>query len=327
MRVHVCLLVAGAFATTVGCNGDGGSTTPVGPTSEPVVPTSANRGPQTSDEIPDQTIFLGDETRLDMQGHFTDPDGDPLTYEATSSNTHVAEVSVAENIVILMAMNLGRADISVTATDPGGLTATQTFSATGEQPPNRAPRTSTPLLDQTLRLDEYESTSIDLNAHFIDPDGDPLTYEATSSNTHVGTARVSSNTLTLLARHLGRADISVTASDSDGLAGTQRFSLTVEQGEPRAELEITKCQAAGLGVVDVTVEGTVRAVTRLSSVRITAYVDTHRLGEQALGDIPAGETRGFLIRGSAPVSAASQCNVEFTASGREMAAAAFMSFR
>ncbi len=327
MRVHACLFVAGAFATTLGCNGDGGSTTPVGPTSEPVVPTSANRGPQTSDAIPDQTIFVGDETRLDMQGYFTDPDGDPLTYEATSGNTHVAEVSVAENVVILMAMNPGRADVSVTATDPGGLTATQTFSATGEQPPNRAPRTSTPLLDQTLRLDEYESTSIDLNAHFTDPDGDPLTYEATSSNAHVATASASSNTLKLVARHLGRANIRVTASDSDGLTARQRFSLTVEQGEPRAELEITKCQADGTGVVNVTVEGTVRAVTRLSSVRITAYVDTHRLGEQALGDIRAGETRGFLVRGSAPVSAASQCNVEFTASGREMAAAAFMSFR
>ena len=326
MLLHVRLLAAGALAATLGCNGDGGSTTPVGP-SQPVAPTSVNRAPRTSDGIPDQAIFLGDEKRLDMQGYFTDPDGDPLTYEATSSNTHVAEVSVAENVVILMAMNLGRADIRVVATDPGGLTATQTFSVTGERPPNRAPRTSAALPDQTLTLHEYESTRIDLNAYFTDPDGDPLTYEATSSNAHVATAGVSSNTLTLVARHLGRADISVTASDSGGLTATQRFSLTVEQGEPRAELEITKCQADGLGVVNVTVEGTVRAVTGLSSVRITAYVDTHRLGEQALGDVPAGEIRGFLIRGSAPVSSTSQCNVEFMASGRAMAAAAFMSFR
>ncbi len=326
MRLHGRLLAAGALAVTLGCNGDGRSTTPAGP-SGPVEPTSVNRAPQTSEAIPDQTVFLGDQRPLDMQSYFTDPDGDALTYEATSSNTHVATVSVAESVATLVAMNLGRADVSVTATDPGGLTATQTFSVTGEQPPNRAPQVSTSLPDQTLTLDEYESASIDLNAHFTDPDGDALIYEATSSNTHVATASVSRSTLTLVARHLGRANVRVTASDSGDLTATQRFSLTVEQGEPRAELEITKCQADGLGVVNVTVEGTVRAVTSLSSVRITAYVDTHRLGEQALGDVPARDTRRFLIRGSAPVSSTSQCNVEFTASGRTMKAAAFISFR
>ena len=326
MRLHVRLLAVGAVAVALGCDGDGGSTTPVGP-SGPVDTTSVNRAPQTAEAIPDQTVFLGDDKPLDMQSYFTDPDDDALIYEATSSNTHVATASVSASVVTLMAINLGRADVSVTATDPGGLTATQTFSVTGEQPPNRAPQVSTSLPDQTLTLDEYERASIDLNAYFTDPDGDALTYEVTSSNTHVATASVSSSTLTLVAGHLGRADVRVTASDSGDLTATQRFSLTVEQGEPRAELDITKCQADGLGVVDVTVEGTVRAVTRLSSVRITGYVDTHRLGEQALGDIPAGETRGFLIRGSAPVSSTSQCNVELTASGRTLTAASFMSFR
>ena len=69
-----------------------------------------------------------------MAQYFSDPDDDPLTYEATSSNTHVATVTVAESTAIIAAENLGRADIQVTARDPEGETATQPFSVTVEAP-------------------------------------------------------------------------------------------------------------------------------------------------------------------------------------------------
>ena len=64
----VRLLAAIALAAALGCDGD--STTPVGP-SGPV-----NRAPETSQSIPDQTVPLGGEIRLDMQSYFADPDGD-----------------------------------------------------------------------------------------------------------------------------------------------------------------------------------------------------------------------------------------------------------
>lgn len=70
-----------------------------------------------------------------------------------------------------------------------------------------------------------------------------------------------------------------------------------------------------------------RAVTRLSSARVIAYVDTHRLGEQALGDMAAGETRPFVVRGSASVISTSECHVEFSADGSSAAARAAVSFR
>ena len=194
-------------------------------------------------------------------------------------------------------------------------------------PANRAPQAAGTIPDQTLTLGEYERVNLDLDGYFSDPDGDALAYEVISSNTHVADVRVSSGSLTLVARHLGRADIRATASDPGGLSEMQRFSVTVERGDPRAELEITRCEADGTGVVDVTVEGTVRAVTRLSSARVIAYVDTHRLGEQALGDVPAGEIREFAIRGSASVGSTSECHVEFTAGGESVTAAAFLSFR
>ena len=310
-----------ALATAFGCGGDGDSTTPAGP-SGPV-----NRAPERSQSIPDQTLPLGSEIRLDMQSYFADPDGDALSYATASDNPQVATVTVSASIVTLMAANLGRTDVTVTAVDPGGLTATQAFAVTGEQPPNRPPEVSASLPDRTLTLNRDEQDTIDPDSYFSDPDGDALAFAASSSNTHVATVRVSEGTVAVVARHLGRADIRITASDPDGLNATQRFSVTVEQGEPSVQLEITKCEADGTGFVDVTIEGTVRALTRLSSVRVIGYVDTQRVGEQSLGDIAAGDSRQFAIRGSASVVSTSQCHVEVSAGGNAARAAAFILLR
>ena len=221
----------------------------------------------------------------------------------------------------LLAVALGCGD------DGGSTTPAAPSGPVVTTPANRAPEASRAIPEQTLTLGEYERVNLDLADYFSDPDEDTLVYGVVSSNTHVAEARLSNGSVTLVARHLGRADIRATATDPDGLSETQRFSVTVERGDPRAELEITRCEADGVGVVDVTVEGNVRAVTRLSSARVIAYVDSHRLGEQAIGDMPAGETRRFAIRGSAPVDSASECHVEFTAGGQSATASAFMSFR
>ena len=211
----------------------------------------------------------------------------------------------------------------------GGDSKTPASPSVPVDPPaaNRAPRISAALPDRTLTLNRDEQDTIDADSYFSDPDGDALTYEAASSNTHVATVRVSGGSVTLVARNLGRADVEVTASDPGGLNAMQRFSVTVERGEPAAELEITKCEADGTGLVDVTIEGTVHALTRLSSVSVIGYVDTHRVGEQTLGDIAAGETRQFAIQGSASVSSTSQCHVEFSASGNNARATEFIAFR
>ena len=325
MRTTVLSFVAGALAAMLGCGGDDRPTTPV-------APTPVNRAPAASQPVPDQTLTLGErETAdIDLDSYFTDPDGDALTYEAASSDAQVVEARVSNRTVTLVAQRVGQVDIQVTARDPAGLSGTQRFSVTVEPeapPPNRKPQITQAVPDQTLTLGEYERANIDLDSHFTDPDGDALAYQAVSSNTHVAEARVSSGTVTLVASHLGRANIRVTARDPGGLTATERFSVTVEQGSPRAELEITLCQAAGLGLVDVTVEGTVRAVTRLSSARVIAYVDAHRLGEQALGNVPAGGTRRFAIRGTATVSSTSECHVEFLAGQRSMSVNAPVSFR
>ena len=321
-RPSVRFLVGGLLAAALAC-GDGGGN-PVAPT-PPTTPT--NRAPQASQAIPDQEVVAGGDKQLDLQDYFADPDGDPLTFEATSGDARVVTTSVTGNTLTMVAASPGTADVTVTAADPGGLTATQTFNAVTGPPPNRAPRVSAPIPDQRLRLSETETARVDLSLHFTDPDGDPLTFEATSSDVRVATAGVSNGTLTLLARALGAANVTVAASDPGGLSAAQAFAVTVEQGTLSAELEVTTCQADAIGPTSVAVEGTVRAVAPLSSARVTAYMDAARLGEQALGDMAAGETREFAIRGSATVTASSRCRVELSAGAGNLAAAASVSFR
>ncbi|SEI83834.1 hypothetical protein SAMN04488127_0586 [Bhargavaea ginsengi] len=94
----------------------------------------------------------------------------------------------------------------------------------GEEKPapetNKAPEVSSPIEDRSVT--EGETVTIDLNGHFADPDGDPLTYSATK-----GTLSGSTLSLDLEA---GTHLVAVTATDGKKSA-TARFSVTVEEAE------------------------------------------------------------------------------------------------
>ena len=68
-----------------------------------------------------------EEARVEVLGAFRDPDGDRLSYRATSSASGVASVSVSGSAVVVTPWTDGAATVTVTATDPGGLIASQSF--------------------------------------------------------------------------------------------------------------------------------------------------------------------------------------------------------
>ena len=93
-------------------------------------PPRRNRAPVAVGTLPDRRLSLGARLDVDLLQAFDDPDGDPLTYTASSSAPDVAAVGVAGARVTLTAVGEGTAAIRVTATDPGGLSAAQQFRAT-----------------------------------------------------------------------------------------------------------------------------------------------------------------------------------------------------
>ena len=189
---------------------------------------SANRAPTMSGTIPDQVLVENTEVTVDISGAFSDPDGDALRYVATSDASSVATASVSGSDLKVIGEAPGSATITVTATDPGGLSATQTFGVTVNSA-NRAPTVSGAIPDQVLV--ENTEAPVDISGAFSDPDGDALRYGAASDASSVATASVSGSDLRVIGEAPGSATITVTATDPGGLSATQTFEVTVEAGQ------------------------------------------------------------------------------------------------
>lgn len=92
------------------------------------VPATGNEAPVVTDSLPDITENEGFGTRtVDLTNVFTDPDGDMLSYSASSNNTGIATVSVSGTTLTITEVGTGTVDIMVTADDGNGGTGTDTF--------------------------------------------------------------------------------------------------------------------------------------------------------------------------------------------------------
>ena len=189
--------------------------------------TIPNRPPGPTGMIPEQTLYLGDTVTVDLSPYFDDPDGDALTYSARSSSSGVATATVVGSTLAITAVAKGTTTVTVTATDPEGLEATQTFLSTI---PNRPPGPTGMIPEQTLYLGD--TVAVDLSPYFDDPDGDALTYSARSSTSGVATATVAGSTLAITAAAKGTTTVTVTATDPEGLEATQTFQSTVPNRPP-----------------------------------------------------------------------------------------------
>ena len=259
-----------------------------------------NRAPRRVGTIPAQTLAPGRTGTINASQYFSDPDGDALSYTATSSNLSAARTSVSGSTVTITAVATGSATITVTARDPEGLTATQQMRVTVSQS-NRAPQRVGSVPAQTLA--PGRTVIVDASRYFSDPDGDALTYAATSSNTGVASAAVSGSTVTITARSTGSTTVTVTARDPGGLTATQRVGVTVRSaGAPDLEVPtVTPTSVTGSPGGSVMATFTIRnrgnATAAATTVRIYASSNsTISTSDTEVGDGPfrtlaAGQSR------------------------------------
>ena len=161
-----------------------------------------NRAPVAQGSIPAQTLDVDESIRVNVSSYFQDPDGDGLTFSASTSDAAVSTVTTAGNVATLEGQSAGNATITVTASD-GSLTARQTIQVTVQIPVVLAP-------DLIVESPTVSKNNLSSEERF--------TLRATVRNQ--GNGRGSSTTL----RYYLSTDATITSADME--VGTDRvFSL------------------------------------------------------------------------------------------------------
>ena len=237
-----------------------------------------NQPPQAEGSMADQTVETGAEVSVDISDAFSDPDDDELRYSAVSDNSDVATASTTGTSVVVTGVVAGSTDITVTATDPGGLTATQNIAVTVEPPENRRPQAVGSMADQTVETGA--EVSVDISDAFSDLDDDELRYSAVSDNSDVATASTTGTSVVVTGVVAGSTDITVTATDPGGLDDSQSFTVTVtDDGGPSISINVTYCELTGRwpdifqGIYRATIRGTITSNRNLTRVYVRGWVN------------------------------------------------------
>ena len=137
LKVGVLMFVTAALVACAGAAGKPGLPGQPGQPGEPGQPgqpgqpgTPAEQVPTVVGTIDDVSVDVGASVSVDVEDNFDDPEGEPLTYSADSSDDTVATESVTGSVVTVTGVAAGTATITVTATDTDNLPARQTFDVT-----------------------------------------------------------------------------------------------------------------------------------------------------------------------------------------------------
>ena len=215
-------LAALAVTWAAACGGDGGT--------EPEPAPQPNRPPVASGSIQAQTMTVGESVTVSVGAIFSDPDGDAMTFTAISSNPGVAGVALAGTDLTIMAVGAGNTTVTVTARDAAGLSTAASANVTVMEP-NRAPTAVVPVAPAQTAV-VGGTINVDVTPFFTDPDGDALTYSATSANASVATVAVEGSVVSAAAVGAGSTSLTVTATDPEGLSGSLSVPVTVEPNRP-----------------------------------------------------------------------------------------------
>ena len=209
-------------------------------------PPPSNRSPEAVGQIAPRTLEAGGSETLDVSSRFSDPDNDELAYAAASSDMSVATAAASGSAVTVTAVASGEAVVTVTASDPGGLTAEQGIAVTVAAG-NRPPIATETIPDQTIHVwgelqvlpsSKNRFVVKGIHNYFSDPDGDPLQYESSSSDERYATVRTSiipaldHYRITVDPVAVGQATITLAATDPEGLNASYVFGVNVSPPLP-----------------------------------------------------------------------------------------------
>lgn len=226
VTVNVACISAGTASITVSLDdGQGGSASD---SFQVTVnqPAPVNQNPSIQ-AVGGQTCQAGDTITVNINAN--DPDGDTLSLSAVSDNSGVASASMGGSTITITCAGEGFANVTVSANDGRGGTATISFGVTVSAPPpvNQNP-TINPVGPQTCEAGSTTSATV----NYSDPDGDSVSVDAVSDNSGVASASVAGSTVNINCSTAGIANITLNASDGRGGTASTTFSVTVNAPPP-----------------------------------------------------------------------------------------------
>lgn len=189
-----------------------------------------NRSPEVVDPIADRSITVGDPAyAIDLTTVFSDPDEDPLTFQAPHvSNNDIVEVTLEDDVLRVSPLAVGQATITITARDDQGATVQDQFVITVNAIPNENPVVQNAIRDQQLTVQGAPYTH-NLNSVFSDPDDDPLTFSVETNPSSIVTINLSDGDLTVRPDAIGEVLITITADDGKGGTAQDHFTVIVNE--------------------------------------------------------------------------------------------------
>ena len=182
-------------------------------------------------------MVLSDSNTFNLNEFFSDPEGGPLTFSASSSDSSVVSAGVMDSTLTLFAAREGTASIAAFAEDPLGAIASDSFNVMVlPSSPNSSPVIVMPLFD--LAIPVGDTSAVNLGEFFFDPDNDPLNFTANSSDSSVVSAAVTDSTLRLGAVREGTASIVVFAEDPLGAIASDTFNVIVQPSNTPPEVAV-----------------------------------------------------------------------------------------
>ena len=215
-RLTLTPLATGVATVTVTALGAGGSA------GQTFAVTVQARVPRALGAVPLTMLTEGEVLPLDAAAYF---EGTGVAYTARSSNAGVAAVEVHGSSVLVRAVAVGGATVTVVAANGSG-SAEQNFVVVVSP---RAPRAAGSMADQTL-IAGGAALETDLPGYFS---GAFTRYGATATPGGVVHLWESGGRLTLTPLAAGAATVTVWATNSSGSA-TQSFEVVVKQRAPKA---------------------------------------------------------------------------------------------
>ena len=182
----------------------------------------ANRPPEAVRTLGPLTVSVGAHVTTDLGQAFRDPDGDGLGFAARTGDVAVARAWVERDSLVVLGVRSGTATVTVTASD-GALTAMHRIGTTVVNAP---PVAVDSLAARTLPV-PGDPLTVDVRPLFEDPDGDVLTFAASSSDEAIVTTDVVGSSLTAVARSPGEVTVDVFATDEDGSNSTATLAMRI----------------------------------------------------------------------------------------------------